>query len=168
MTCNRPMLYHVDTDYLKYIHQHDYRVSVKNQRPFVGVVTMIQSQQYVIPLTSQTTAERKKQGKKKRSGLITTFITETSGIEISNLLYNNMIPVYDGVITQMTIDPNVNTYESNEIRFIRKSWDIIQSKALRVYEERYHEESHNYQFLLKACCDYKRLEQACKTYQSMQ
>ena len=43
------------------------------------------------------------QGKNKRSSLITTFVTETSGKEISNLLYNNMIPVNEQIITVLEL-----------------------------------------------------------------
>ena len=83
-----PILYYVDKEYLKYLHKEDYRVSVKfNNRPFAGIVTMVGGRKYIIPLTSQTTEERKNAGKNKRSSLITTFVTETSGKEISNLLY---------------------------------------------------------------------------------
>lgn len=83
-----PILYYVDKEYLKYLHKEDYRVSVKfNNRPFAGIVTMVGGRKYIIPLTSQTTEERKSAGKNKRSSRITTFVTETSGKEISNLLY---------------------------------------------------------------------------------
>lgn len=166
MNTTHPMLYYVDTNYLAYLHQNDCRVSLKDHRPFVGIITVIETRKYAIPLTSQTTAERKKEGKKKRSAFITTFITETSGNEISNLLYNNMIPVYDEILTPLSIDPLVDTYESNEIRFIRKNWETIQNKACKVYRERYTETSHNYSFLVKTCCDFKQLELACEQYTS--
>lgn len=53
-------LYKIDPDYLKYLHSIDSRISVKyNNRPFVGIVTMINGISYVLPLTSQTTEERK-------------------------------------------------------------------------------------------------------------
>ena len=163
---NHPTLYYIDRDYLKHMHRVDYRVSVKfNNRPFVGIVTTIGSQQYVIPLTSQTTDERKKEGKKKRSANITTFVTESSGIEIANILYNNMIPVYDDVITPVAIDATIDTYESNEVRFIRKNWEMIQEKALKVYTARYNPESHNYDFFAKTCCEFKKLEIECANYQ---
>ena len=75
-----PVLYYVDKEYLKYLHKKDYRVSVKfNNRPFVGIVTLMGDKKYMIPLTSQTTEERRKEGKNKRSALITSFVTETSG-----------------------------------------------------------------------------------------
>ena len=166
MSSENPTLYYIDRDYLKYMHAKDYRVSVKfNNRPFVGIVTTIEGQKYVIPLTSQTTEERKKSGKKKRSANITTFVTESSGVEIANILYNNMIPIFEEAITPISIDATVDTYESNEIRFIRKTWEVIQEKALKVYNRRYDTESRNYEFFVRTCCDFKKLEEECKKYQ---
>lgn len=165
MEKERPVLYYVDKEYLKYLHKEDYRVSVKfNNRPFVGIVTSIRDKKYMIPLTSQTTEERKKEGKNKRSTLITTFITETSGKEISNLLYNNMIPVTEEIITALEINPETDTYESNEIRYLRKNWESIEEKAANVFRQRYDTESHNFSFLKKTCCDFKKLEMALEQY----
>ena len=62
MEKERPVLYYVDKEYLKYLHKEDYRVSVKfNNRPFAGIVTSVGDKKYMIPLTSQTTEERKKE-----------------------------------------------------------------------------------------------------------
>ena len=76
-----------------------------------------------------------------------------------------MIPVYDEFITPVTVNPEVDTYISNEIRFIRKTWEVIQNKALYVYDERYLTSSKNYSFLVNTCCDFKKLEAACQQYQ---
>lgn len=160
-----PTLYSVDKEHLKCMHNADYRVSVKyNNRPFVGVITTIASQQYVIPLTSQTTAERKKEGKKKRSSELTTFVTEPSGVEIANILYNNMIPVFEEVITPISVDATIDTYESNEIRFIRKAWETIQAKALNVHSIRNNPSAPAYDFFVRMCCDFEKLELACQQY----
>jgi hypothetical protein len=167
MNQNNPALFYVNREYLKYMHEVDSRVSLKyNGRMFAGIVTIINEQKYVIPLTSQTTEERKKRGKGKRSSVITTFVAESSGKEIADLLYNNMLPVYDEVISPVNIDPKINTYELNEIRFLRKSWDNIQKKAVNVYKDRNNKNSPNYGFLLKVCCDYRKLEEASIEYLS--
>ena len=149
-------LYKIDPSYLKYLHKIDSRISVKyNNRPFVGIVTMINGISYVLPLTSQTTAERKKEGKKKRSAKITTFVKDSAGNEIANILYNNMFPVKEGVYSPISIDPTKDTYESNEIRFIRKNREQIIEKAEKVHTDRL--TKHDV-FLYKTCCDYKKLE----------
>ena len=152
----------VDANYLKYLRKIDYRVSVKyNNRPFVGIITLVGGNQYVIPLTSQTTSEREKEGKKKRASVITTFIRDTSGNEIANLLHNNMIPVKSGVFSFLNIDAAKDTYEANEIRFIRKHKEKIIHKAQKVHDDRILK--HN-TFLYKTCCDFIKLEEACNKY----
>lgn len=116
---------------------------------------MINGVKYVLPLTSQTTEERKKRGKKKRAAVMTTFVREHNGREIANILHNNMIPVLDSVVSLIPIDTRINTYEANEIRYIRKNADEIIKKANMVYQKRV----TNYnEFFLKACCDFKKLE----------
>lgn len=61
MKLKSPTLYYVDKMYLKFLHKEDHRVSVKfNNRPFAGIVTTIGEKMYMIPLTSQTTEERKR------------------------------------------------------------------------------------------------------------
>ena len=149
-------LYKIDPDYLKYMHSADYRISVKyNNRPFVGIITMIHGVDYVLPLTSQTTEERIKAGKAKRSPMITTFVKDSSGKEIANILHNNMFPVKSGVYTKLEIDATVDTYESNEIRYIRKNKEKIIKKAENVYKKRTTKDD---QFLYKVCCDFNKLE----------
>lgn len=149
-------LYKVDADYLKYLHKIDNRISVKyNNRPFVGIVTMINGINYVLHLTSQTTEERKKEGNNKRSAMITTFVKDSSGVEIANILHNNMFPVKNDVCTLLGIDATINTYESNEIRYIRKNSQSIIKKAQKVYTDR---TTKNNPFLNKICCDFKKLE----------
>lgn len=149
-------LYKVDSAYLKKMRKIDHRINVKfNNRPFVGIITMVNGNDYVIPLTSQTTAERKKHGKGKRSAKITTFIRSSSGEEIANLLYNNMFPVKPGVYTALQINPITDTYESNEIRYIRKHELEIKKKAQKVYNSRTGTPDN---FLIKVCCDFKKIE----------
>ena len=149
-------LYQVNPNYLRFLHSFEQKVSVKyNNRPFVGIVTMINGINYLIPLTSQTTSEREKDGKKKRSAVVTTFVRDSSGEEIANLLHNNMIPVIDDVCSKLEINTANDTYQLNEIRFIRKNRDKIIAKAQKVHDQRLQGRDR---FLRWVCCDYKLLE----------
>lgn len=155
-------LYKIEPDYLRFLHKIDSRISVKyNNRPFVGIITMINGINYVLPLTSQTTEERKKEGKKKRLALITTFVRDSSKKEIANILHNNMFPVKDGVYTALQVNAVTDTYESNEIRFIRKNAESIIKKAQKVYMDR---TTKDYPLLNKVCCDFKKLEENYLNY----
>lgn len=75
-----------------------------------------------------------------------------------------MIPVTEDIITALNIDPEIDTYESNEIRYLRKNWENIEKKATNVYNQRYDTESFNFDFLKRTCCDFKRLESALERY----
>ena len=69
--------------------------------------------------------------------------------------YNNMFPVVDGVYSLLEIDAEKDTYESNEIRFIRKHSEAIINKAQKVYTNRTEKSDW---FMEKICCDFKKLE----------
>ena len=160
-----PRLCQVDREYIKHLHNHvDWRVSVKyNNRPFVVLTLQIAGYDYAIPLTSQTTAERLKEGKKKRNSTATTFIYDGEN-EIANLLHNNMFPVPAGVLTDVVIDPDKDTYLANEERFIRKHYDEIVAKSESLYNDRYNTSKKNYYFLNNICCDFNKLEEACSKW----
>lgn len=159
---NELFLYMINPNYLKYIHKIDNRVSVKyNNRPFVGVVMMINDIPYVLPLTSQTTAERKKTGKKKRSAKTTTFVKDSGDEEIANILHNNMFPVKEGVFTLLEVEAESDTYEANEIRYIRKNRDKIIEKAKKVHDDRIGGKDA---FLNRICCDFEKLEGRFEAY----
>jgi hypothetical protein len=160
-----PVICEIEREYVKYMHDKDWRVSVKyNNRKFVGLAVRINGRLYVVPLTSQTTADRVARGKKKRSASITTFIKDGEK-EIANLLHNNMFPVPKNQIKKIKIDPLVDTYLANEERQIRKHWIEINSKSIAVYQERYNEKSRNYRFFRKTCCDFKKLEIDCDAWE---
>lgn len=155
-------LYEIDADYIRFLHKVDRRVSVKyNNRPFVGLIIMINGITYVLPLTSQTTLDREACGKKKRAAKTTTFVRDSSGNEIANILHNNMIPVFEGTYKLKEIDASVDTYESNEIRFIRKNKDKIISKAQKVHDKRIENKDA---FLQRICCDFALLESEYQNY----
>jgi protein AbiQ len=122
---------------------------------------MISGISYLLPLTSKTTQDREKEGRKKRAAKVTTFVRNSDGTEIANILHNNMIPVVEGCYTEKEIDASVDTYESNEIRFIRKHRDSIISKAHKVHDKRIEGKDV---FLKKVCCDFKKLEEKYAKY----
>lgn len=165
LKCTKPILCEIERDYMKYMHEADWRVSVKYKRKFVGLAVRINGRFYVIPLTSQTTKERVARGKKKRSASITTFI-KVGGEEIANLLHNNMFPVPRNQIKKITIDPMVDTYLANEERQIRKHWVEINTKSIAVYKDRYDTNSRNYHFFNRTCCDFKKLETECDKWEN--
>lgn len=155
-----PTMVQIDANYLAYLHTVESKVSLKKDRLFVGLAVCINGKMFVIPLTSQTTQERKKKGLNKRNSLTTTFI-KASNVEISNLLHNNMLPVPENLATKITIDPMKDTYLMNEYRYIRKHWVEINNKSIMIYLQRYDQKSRNHKFLQSICCDFRLLEEKC-------
>lgn len=163
-TNTTPRLCRVDREYIKYMHKCDSKVSVKANRPFVALVLEINDQTYVLPLTSTTNAARISDGKNARSPLVTTKVMDGDE-EIADILYNNMFPASDKYITDIVIDPIVDTYLANEERFIRKNLATISQKAHIVYTKRYDSKNRDYKFLRKICCDFKKLEEKAQEYE---
>jgi len=60
-----PTIVTVDSAYILYLQGFDGRVSLKKDRPYVGLSVRINDNIFVIPLTSQTTQKRKMKGLKK-------------------------------------------------------------------------------------------------------
>ena len=159
-----PFLCTVHSDYLDYMHNTDCHVSLKYGRPYLGLAIRLNDHFYVVPLTSRTTYTREGRGKNKRSPLTTTFIKRGEK-EIANLLHNNMFPVPENEIERVFIDPQKDIRLANEQRQIRKQWVEINMKSANVYRDRYDTQSRNYHFLVKICCDFKKLEDACLQWQ---
>jgi len=158
-------LYKISSEYLKFLHSLDKRISVKyNNRPFVGTVVMLNGIPYVLPLTSQTTSERRKAGKNKRAAMLTTFVRGSAGEEIANILHNNMFPVMEKVLTPVIIDAEKDTYEANEARYIRKHKDEIIEKARKLHDKRILSPND---FLKRTCCDFKMLEENYQNFSSV-
>lgn len=159
-----PVICRVSPEYAKYMHGIDWRVSEKWQtRTYVGLAVLINNHTYIVPLTSQTTQKRLARGKNRRSPQITSFIF-SKGEEIANLLHNNMFPVPNDEITVIDIDPLADTYLSNEVRYMRKHWVEINSKAIDVFRKRCDSSTPNYTFFEKTCCDFRALEKACEEW----
>lgn len=87
-----------------------------------------------------------------------------AGIVTSVVDKKYMIPVEEDNITALDINPETDTYESNEIRYLRKNWESIEKKAANVYNQRYDTKSPNFAFLKRTCCDFKKLEIALDRY----
>lgn len=81
--------YEVEDEYRRYLYQFDKKVSLKSDRKYTGIIVSLENIFYVIPLTSKPL---RKDGR-KRNKRTTVEIYNESGILISALLINNMIPV---------------------------------------------------------------------------
>lgn len=174
-------LYYVDMKYIRDLHHADQHVmsvspqTGKEDRPFIGVITIVGDKKYCIPLTSGNKEKFKKkknavdfikipdEGKKDENGA---FIT------IGGINLNNMIPVVDSVIypLDIKIHPNDSSKQradkkrlTKELDWCQRNEDLITRKANRLYALRVEHPEQNIS-LTRRCCDFKKLEQVLDKY----
>lgn len=149
----------VHEQYSKYLLQYDSKVSWKKDRPFLAFAVYINGRHYAIPITSQTF----RHDGRRRNQETTTEICYNKQY-YGAILYNNMIPVINDLITHIDIDNQSNFQKDrlmSEVIFIRKNLNHIIKKAENVYCKRVLQEKP---FFVSFCCDFKLLEQKCVEY----
>lgn len=164
-------LYSVDLKYNNELHKADDNVmSVspqigKDTRKFVGIVVIMDTKQYCIPLTS---GKKEKFNQKTKKDFIkiphpTKKNEKGAPIIIGILNLNNMIPVSDSVITKVDLstkpyyDKGYTNLLVNELNWCRENYSIIVNKAEKLYEQitKFPDKEIG---LTKRCCDLKKLE----------
>ena len=144
MQSKRLHLYTISMKYVRDLARVDDKVmSVspqenKEKRPFVGVVVILESKKYCIPLTSP-----KPKHKKMKNDLDFSKMYDANDKFIGALNFNNMIPVSKEFIISININPN--RYDSPKDKIYK---DLLNNQTP--------EKSRN---LTRRCCDFKKLEQ---------
>lgn len=159
-------LYSINMKYNRDLHKADDRVmSVspqigKDTRKFVGIIVIVESKKYCIPLTS---FKEKFEIKSREDFIKIPHPTRKSEngapktIAILNL--NNMIPVSESLIQKIDLSkktPDQNLL-INELRWCRDNSSLIVRKANKLYNKitLTPQKDPN---LTKRCCDFKKLE----------
>ena len=144
-------LYYIDLKYIRNLSKADDNVMSispqrgKENRPFVGVVVLVNGAEYCIPLTSP-----KDKFKTKKSQLDFIKIFDESRRDDNNqfkligvLNINNMIPVADAVIQKVDLaihkndSPEVKRAKAlmqKQISWCRDHVDVISNRAQKVYD----------------------------------
>lgn len=133
----------------------------KENRPFVGIVVIMDGKKYCIPLTSP-----KPKHEKMKNDLDFSKMYDTHNKFIGALNFNNMIPVSEEFITQININPSKNDSPKNKIYkellnnqldWCNDNFENITKKANKLYKfvTQTPEKSRN---LTRRCCDFKKLE----------
>lgn len=176
-------LYNVDIEYLRYLNKIEPEVQFSEdkdyeQKPFLGIVVLIDQYTYFIPLTSG----KRKHSKWKNVGTahyliyeqvrkselrpndITKSISETDALKIFAALdIKKMIPVKDGLYSRIDFSTlNDRKYADlleKEYRFCQKIQNGILLKAQQIYEEQ-----KSTGVIHPIYCDFAKLEVACDTY----
>lgn len=175
--------YHVDLEYLRYLHKLDSEVQFsesKNyaEKPFLGIVVILGDRHYVIPLTSAKPKHTKLRYVEQGHYLIYEQIPkeelrpkdiykEISDTEVRKLFsmleIKKMIPVKLELCERIDFsdlaDRRYADLLEKEYRFCRKIQDGILDKAKRLYEDQKRTGR-----VRPMCCDYSKLEAACDAY----
>jgi len=144
-------LYYIDLKYIRNLSNADDNVMSispqrgKENRPFVGVIVLVNGAEYCIPLTSP---KDKFKFKKSQIDFIKIFDEgrrdENNQFKLIGVLnINNMIPVTDAVITK--IDLSIHKNDTPEVKrskvlmqkqlaWCRNHVDVITNRAQKVYD----------------------------------
>ena len=175
--------YHVNLDYLRYLHEVDSEVqfsNVKNYaaKPFLGIVVLVGQRPYVIPLTSAKLKHTKLRYADSGHYLlyeeipkeeltpkdIYKPISDTMVRKIFSMLeIKKMIPVREGLFSRIEFRDYDKRYADlleKEYRFCQKIQDGIAEKAKRIYMDQ-----KRTGIVRPMHCDFAKLEAACDQYE---
>ena len=125
------------SNYLKYLGIYENKVSLKANRPFIGIVFKVNNKEYFAPLSSP---------KEKHKGMKTNidfFKIDKGKLGIIN--FNNMIPVINNDLCRNKLDlemlsKSLNTDDikyfrllKNQLEYCEKNKNIILAKAEKIY-----------------------------------
>lgn len=176
-------LYNVDVDYLRYLNGIEPEVQFSEdkdyeQKPFLGIVILIDNYSYFIPLTSGKYKHSKwknvgpahylvyEQVKKEELRRKDAYksISDTEALKIFAVLdIKKMIPVKAGLYSRIDFDSLSDQKYADllekEYRFCQKIQDGILAKAKQIYTEQ-----KQTGVIHPIYCNFAKLEAACDTY----
>ena len=152
-------LYRISDKYIRFLKSVDSRVqdNKNRRRPYVGVVLLVGGFRYFVPMESPKPNHANiKPGR---------HIMKLEEGRLGLLGFNNMIPVHDSSLISFNIDeePDEKYAEllRRQVSYInRKKADVL-NHASQTY---FSVVSKKNKFLLMICCDFKKLENACRRF----
>ena len=131
---NQLSLYTINMKYVRDLHNADDKVQSvspqihKSNRPFVGVVMIVENKQYCIPLDSP----KQKHQTMKNDIDFSKIIVEGKLLGVLNI--NNMVPVDKDLITKIDLRPNQSDGQKEVFykNLCRKELDWIQKHAAQI------------------------------------
>jgi len=150
---------HIDDKYIRYLKGSDKKVqdNKNRRRPYVGIVLQIGSFDYFVPMESP-----KENHDNIKSGI---HILKLDDGRLGLLGFNNMIPVHKSALLPFDINQETDRKYAellkHQIRYINKRKADVYEHASKTY---YKATKGNNKFLNKICCNFKKLEWACKKY----
>ena len=168
----RLKLYNVNLKYIRNLHHVDNHVPSispqigKQNRPFLGVIVMVNGAKYCIPLSSNS-AKKNKRLDSMRENITLRKVRDRDGTILAALNLNNMIPIRDEYITE--IDLKIKNSDSisvkqwkklctKELNWCQSNSDEIERLANELYRKYCCGESFQKR---KICLNFPLLEKAC-------
>ena len=160
------------SSYLKYLGIYENKVSLKVNRPFIGIVFKINNKEYFAPLSSP------KEKHKKMKTNIDFFKIDKGNLGIIN--FNNMIPVINNDICRNKLDlemlsKSLNTDDikyfrllKNQLEYCERNKNIILAKAEKIYNiftKNFEELSESQKKMYRRVNNFKVLESASKEFE---
>ena len=138
-------LYRISDKYIHFLKSRDSRVqdNKHRSRPYVGVVLHVGEFRYFVPMESP----------------------KSNHANIGLLGFNNMIPVHDSALISFDINKEPDTKYAEllkrQVTYINRNKADVFNHASQTY---YNVVTKKNAFLLSICCDFKKLECACRQY----
>lgn len=156
----------VDYNYCNYLRKFDNKVSynegIKELRPFIGILFMVESCEYFAPLSSP---KAKHLHMKNNLDVI-----KIDGGKYGVVNFNNMIPVTSK--NYELFDLNAIPKDANEMKrqillktqllWLNKNIKNVNGKAISLYQK--YKNGHLDNRIKSRCCNFILLEEKCKEY----
>lgn len=161
------------SNYLKYLGIYENKVSLKTNRPFIGIVFKVNNKEYFAPLSSP------KEKHKRMKTNIDFFKIDKGNLGIIN--FNNMIPVINNDICRNKLDlemlsKSLNTDDikyfrllKNQLEYCEKNKNIILAKAEKIYNiftKNLEKLSESQKKMYRRVNNFKVLEHASKEFEN--
>lgn len=152
-------IYRVSDKYVRFLKSRDSRVqdNKDRRRPYVGVVLYVGDFRYFVPMESPKPNHANiKPGR---------HIMKLDDGKLGLLGFNNMVPVHDSALIPFEIsdEPDAKYAEllRRQVSYINRHKADVLAHASQTY---YSAVTKKNKFLLGICCDFKKLELACRQY----
>jgi len=161
------------SNYLKYLGIYENKVSLKANRPFIGIVFKVNNKEYFAPLSSP------KEKHKRMKTNIDFFKIDKGNLGIIN--FNNMIPVINNDICRNKLDlemlsKSLDTDDikyfrllKNQLKYCEKNKNIILAKAEKIYNiftKNLEKLSESQKKMYRRVNNFKVLEHASKEFEN--
>lgn len=154
-------LFKINTKYITFLRGVDKKVQLNKsaKRPYIGIVLEVGGFRYFAPLESPKESHKNIKSAK--------HLLKIDNGNLGLIGFNNMIPVHNSALIEFDIDLEPDAQYAELLRrqalWINKNKATIYSHANKTYCAAVNS-INPHGFYSRVCCDFKKLEKACKNY----